>query len=128
MQNKPFPFPRSRLSPLSYCWKCNDPSHLYSNCHKMRSFVSFNVSTDAAPEIEEYEDAYNITYSVFYMSRLPKLSQCCICLMEDVSQFDTLYLNCKHGFCEDCLTNQIEKNILTCALCRENIKYFVKPK
>lgn len=118
MQSTPFPFAKSRLSILNYCWKCNDSSHLYTNCTTETTLKNFILEPEAK----------NAVYSVFHFNNVPILDQCSICLHENVCSRETLYLNCKHGFCDDCITKQIQNNILTCALCRKTIKYFVMPK
>ena len=54
------------------------------------------------------------------------VTDCCICLREDIKISDLVKLNCCHQFCGECVTKTLETHSsdihpVSCALCRANV-------
>jgi hypothetical protein len=82
-----------------------------------------SLSEEEDLESFDFEEDTTISFDC-YTKQLPDLATCAICLTDDIKSSDAYYLNCNHGFCKTCVSDQISNGRLNCALCREKIQHF----
>ena len=52
------------------------------------------------------------------------MSECSICLVENIMPLDKCITQCNHNYCKNCLDSWFNKGKDTCPMCRQPIHYF----
>ena len=52
------------------------------------------------------------------------MTECSICLINDIEATDKCITNCSHNFCKSCIDSWFDSGKQSCPLCRQPIQYF----
>ena len=53
------------------------------------------------------------------------MTECSICLTNDIEEHTKYTTNCYHNYCKDCLDSWFDRGNQSCPLCRQPIQYYI---